>query len=368
MAMRFASEAQPRDQIILCCAGPSNWGTPPQLGWPTNVQICYHAVSDKDLPKQLSLHPSAQHGELLDFVISKHDELETPFIVMDPDFLILSRDGIRLALSALSDDVDTIGVTYAVSRSRGLYTDFPVVYFQAFKSRDNLVFSPLSSASLPGEASRQFAQVLSRITLAIESLVNRIEGSLLRITWTRGLFAQIVRLPLEVMSGDPDKTLDTGFRNRLTIGVERSSVFDLVQRTSLPIPGTNLQALVDFNPELDGVPTEILGWYALRHGSLEKRNMSYQPLALRILAKAPMAGRRQGKPVRVQSLDGLVCKPKLLPRINALLGMGVDFYASNQVLFGCHLGSRSKARALKKFRSVGKLEVELSELRSSWKQ
>lgn len=333
-------------KIRVCVGHLFEWGEAVVSFHSNNLNFCLHQISLNELDSRLKGHPSSQHGVILDWLLLQHPPSVSNFIVMDPDFFMIQENGLERAIRDVSTDTVTAGVAYPAWLTKGVYWDFPVVYFQIFRSGENWEFSPETSYDLlPGETSQWAPRILSKITSALRSLIRLAEGSKPVLAGWRVWLAQITRIPMEIAAKDPDLLRDTGFKNRRMHGSRKSTIYPNVVRVSHSNFSFKQDIWERHNPnlQLPWVPTP---WYALRHGTLEKRNFTGQGVAIKFLARIPLLGRRQGPTTSLIDCQRIGLSSEQMEIYLRLSRYGADFYARDGRLLGVHLGSTAKAGIL----------------------
>jgi hypothetical protein len=334
-------------QIRVCVGHLFEWGEAVVSSNSNNLTFCLHQVSVNELDSRQKGHPSSQHGVILDWLLLQHPPSVRNFIVMDPDFFMIQENGLERATKDVTDDTVTAGVAYPAWLTKGTYWDFPVVYFQIFRSGENWEFSPETANDLlPGESSKWANWIISKFSLALRSLIGLIEGSQPVLAGWRVWLAQIARTPMEIAANDPDLLRDTGFKNRKMHGNRKSTIYPNVVRVSHSSFAFKTDIWERHNPnlQLPWVPTP---WYAFRHGIWEKRNFAGQGVAIQFLARIILRGRRQGPTTSLIDCGRLGLTSEQMEIFLRLNRYGADFYARHGRLLGVHLGSTAKARILR---------------------
>jgi hypothetical protein len=354
--------------IKLCIGHAVEWGPLTIHSKFKNLTLCPHLLQLDVLGMRVVNHPSSQHGTILNWLLETHPPESDKFIVMDPDFFMTKRNGLLECMRDVQDDVLTAGVCYPSKFPKGAYWDFPVVYFQIFRSNSIWDFSPESSVlKLPGEHLTTVAKLFDRVirilsrVIPVSAALKVIEGKNTSVAPWKSWLMQLLRIPLEVSAGDPDEMRDTGYKNRAQIKFNQVRMYQNVEKISHLKLKFNDAIWKKNNPgiDLDGIPPV---WYAMRHGTLEKRNFHSQPLALRLLALIPVRGKRGGPPSQVSNLENLGLNARQLKVSESLHRLGADLYSRDGVLLGFHMGSNAKSNVMKYIGGFDGLQNHLGEL------
>jgi hypothetical protein len=295
-------------------------------------------------------------------MLYEHPPESDKFIVMDPDFFLLGNEALGRVLNGLQGSVVTSGVPYPARGTKNVYWDFPVVFFQALKSGQRWVFSPETSLDqLPGEKTTFASRTFVKIGRSLGRVISLVEGRRSSMSAWQVWLAQLIRIPLEIMGGDPNKLQDTGFKNRQLHGADNFIIFDHVVRVSHAKFGLKSEAWEQANTELSEVSVPP-GWYALRHGTLEKRDFAGQRGLMKLFAGIPLRGSRRGPAAPVFDCERLGLSDEQMEIFLRLNHLGVDFYSMGGVLLGAHLGSGVKSRLITPNYNLGTLSKDLAHL------
>jgi hypothetical protein len=347
ISANLIAELNPSLNFRVCIGHLVDWGALTLAPVQTNLSFCIHEVSKGDLRLMLIDHPSAQHGALLDWVIAAHPPENSIFTIMDPDFFVVNKSIFNNLMEQLHAPIITAGVGYPSSISKYAYSDFPVVYFQIFNSNFEWIFSPEDAGvTLPGARTTRMSGIVSTCTRLLRGFIRVVEGKSLNLSSWRVWISQLARIPYELATGDPENFRDTGYKNRMRYGAGAAKTFENVTRTSISRFGIDVRAWLENNPELRNrlVPP---AWYALRHGTLEKRNFKNQPWIYLLLSKLPFRGIRNGSATPLIDLTRLNLSEEQRRVVILLENLGADFYALDDELLGFHLGSKAKLHLLR---------------------
>ncbi len=259
----------------------NSFGVVPHLPIIPRVNFSVLELDQRDLNLVHPNHQSSQHGALLNHIIWNHPPRTDFFIVIDPDFFVLGRNGIKTIIDEMSfRNIDISGVSYPCEWPLPYYWDFPVAYFQIFRSRSvpssNLDFRPDESTFVPDSSQRSgFGLPRPKFLKIFNYTFYNLNRVMLKVGWLGSSKALMILRDLIInrfLYRKFDLFRDTGWNNRIHLSNLSLWIFPQVVRSSNYLIPFGKSAYLKRNPDVAKSLVNPL-WHYLNFGIYEKRQI-----------------------------------------------------------------------------------------------
>jgi hypothetical protein len=271
----------------------NSFGVVPSLPVIPRVSITVFQLDLKDLKVTYPNHQSSQHGALLNHIIGNHPPSTDFYIVIDPDFFVLGKNAISNLVNEMTlRNIDVSGVSYPCELPLPYYWDFPVVYFQIFKTSrvpfSILDFRPDESHFVKDLSQRSgYGLPRPRCLKLLNYFFYKLDSVLEWVGWV--CFSEKVKTVRNLVINrflyrNFDLFRDTGWKNRITLSALSIWIFpQLVRSSRIQMPFSK-NAYLEHNPDVASSSVNPL-WHLLNFGIYEKRQVGRINFAFGLISK-----------------------------------------------------------------------------------